>query len=84
MGLKAKIFTAFSLIVFGLLGLVLYVTTSQTEAFEVERITRQLGFAQARFQNRLDDQRRHAFTMLWSMKNWRLAVFPGRGTAGQI
>ena len=64
MGLKAKIFTAFSLIVFGLLGLVLYVTTSQTEAFEVERITRQLGFAQARFQNRLDDQRRHAFTMV--------------------
>jgi class 3 adenylate cyclase len=64
MGLKAKIFAAFSLIVFGLLGLVLYITTSQTEAFEVDRITRQLGFAQARFQNRLDDQRRHAFTMV--------------------
>jgi class 3 adenylate cyclase len=64
MGLKAKIFIAFSLIVLGLLGLVLYITTSQTEAFEVARITRQLGFAQARFQNRLDDQRQHAFTMV--------------------
>ena len=64
MGLKAKIFAAFSLIVFGLLGLVLYITTSETEAFEIDRITRQLGFAQERFQNRLDDQRQHAFTMV--------------------
>jgi class 3 adenylate cyclase len=64
MGLKAKIFAAFSAIVFGLLGLVLYITTTETESFEVERITRQLGFAQDRFQNRLDDQRRHAFTMV--------------------
>jgi class 3 adenylate cyclase len=64
MGLKAKIFAAFSLIVFGLLGLVVYITTSETESFEIARIERQLGFAEERFQNRLDDQRQHAFTLV--------------------
>ena len=63
-GLKTKIFAAFSVVVFGLLVLVLFITTTETEEFEVNRIVRQLGFAQERFQTRLDDQRQHTYTMV--------------------
>jgi len=64
MGLRAKIFAAFSVVVFGLLGTVVYVTNSETEAFETERITRQLDLARERFQRRLDAQRAYAFTLV--------------------
>jgi len=64
MGLRAKIFAAFSIVVFGLLGTVVYVTNSQTETFETERITRQLDLARERFQRRLDGQRAYAFTLV--------------------
>ena len=64
MGLRAKIFAAFSIVVFGLLGTVVYVTNSQTETFETERITRQLNLARERFQQRLDGQRASAFKLV--------------------
>lgn len=64
MGLRAKIFAAFSIVVFGLLGTVVYVTNSETESFETERITRQLDLARERFQRRLDGQRAYAFTLV--------------------
>ncbi len=64
MGLRAKIFAAFSVVVFGLLGTVVYVTNSQTETFETQRITRQLNLARERFQQRLDGQRASAFKLV--------------------
>ncbi len=64
MGLRAKIFAAFSIIVFGLLGTVVYVTNSETEAYEIERISHQLNSARERFQRRLDTQRAHSFRLV--------------------
>jgi class 3 adenylate cyclase len=64
MGLRAKIFAAFSVVVFGLLGTVVYVTNTETEAFETKRIIRQLDLARDRFQQRLDEQRTTAFVLV--------------------
>ncbi len=58
MNLGAKIFLAFFIFTAGLLGSVLYFTGQQSESHEIQRITKDLGVAQIRFQATLESQQK--------------------------
>lgn len=67
MGLRTKIFASFAVLLAALLGVVLYVTNTRTESFEVASITNRLELASARFQRRLENQRAATFRLVRAM-----------------
>ncbi len=64
MNLGAKIFLAFFIFTAGLLGSALYFTNQQSESHEIQRITKDLGVAQIRFQATLESQQKRVMHLV--------------------
>ncbi|MDP6842467.1 MAG: adenylate/guanylate cyclase domain-containing protein [Rhodospirillales bacterium] len=64
MGLRAKIFIAFLGILAVLVGFTLYVTNTQTTAFERARISEELRAVQARFEDKFKTERAHTLKLV--------------------